>query len=236
MMLSERMRAVAALVPQAECLADVGTDHAYLPISLVQQGRVRRAVAMDVNEGPLLRASAHIGEAGLGDRIGVRLSDGLTALKPGEADVVLIAGMGGPLTVRILKMGRGILENEDGADNCVKYLVLQPQSEIGDVRSYISGQGWKICREDMVLEDGKFYPMMEAERGQEDLTELQLAYGPRLLEEKDEVLYAFLRREEQTLLHVAEGLGKAETERQKARLLEVKTRLSLNGKAQQVFL
>lgn len=236
MMLSERMRAVAALVPQAECLADVGTDHAYLPISLVQQGRVRRAVAMDVNEGPLLRASAHIGEAGLGDRIGVRLSDGLTALKPGEADVVLIAGMGGPLTVRILKTGRGILENEDGADNCVKYLVLQPQSEIGDVRSYISGQGWKICREDMVLEDGKFYPMMEAERGQEDLTELQLAYGPRLLEEKDEVLYAFLRREEQTLLHVAEGLGKAETERQKARLLEVKTRLSLNGKAQQVFL
>lgn len=235
MMLSERMKAVAALVPQAECLADVGTDHGYLPISLVQQGRVKRAVAMDVNEGPLLRAAAHIGEAGLGDRIGVRLSDGLTALERGEAGVILIAGMGGPLTVRILKMGRGILEDEDGAGSCVKSLVLQPQSEIGDVRSYISGQGWKIFREDMVLEDGKFYPMMEAERGQEDLTELQLAYGPRLLEERDEVLLAYLKREEQTLRHVAEGLGKAETGRQKMRLIQVEKRLDLNDQAQRCY-
>ena len=116
MMLSKRMQAVADLVPEAACLADIGTDHGYLPISLVQKGRVSRAIAMDVNAGPLDRASGHIEECGLGERIATRLSDGLTELGPGEADVVLIAGMGGPLTVRILERGKNIWNPAAGTE------------------------------------------------------------------------------------------------------------------------
>lgn len=230
MMLSKRMQAVADLVPQGDCLADVGTDHGYLPIYLVREKKVRRAIAMDVNEGPLLRAASHIGEAGLGDLISVRQSDGLLKLKRGEADLVLIAGMGGALTIRILEMGQSLLDEGPG---CVKALVLQPQSEIGSVRGYLSDHGWRICREDMVLEDGKFYPMMEAERGQERLTYLQQTYGPRLLEERNETLSAYLRREEETLRNVADKLKASDGGRIRSRLAEVEERLDENRRAQE---
>ena len=148
MMLSERLQAVCALCPHGECLVDIGTDHGYVPVTLVEEGVVNRAVAMDVRKGPLSRAAASVREAGLTDRISLRLSDGLDGLQAGEADVVLIAGMGGPLTVRILAAGEEKLSD-------VKALVLQPQSEIGDVRRYLSMHGWRILRENMVLEDGK---------------------------------------------------------------------------------
>ena len=212
---------------------------------------------MAVRKGPLSRADASVKEAGLTDRISLRLSDGLDGLQAGEADVVLIAGMGGPLTVRILAAGEEKLSG-------VKALVLQPQSEIGDVRRYLSMHGWRILRENMVLEDGKYYPMMEAERGQEPLSRLQLQYGPRLLEERHPVLLQYLRHEERTLLMVlkklkelektsdedrsleTEGLqdagkdgsrnkkdtGRAGAERRAARAAQVQMALELNNRAQ----
>ena len=213
MMLSERLQAVCALCPRGECLVDIGTDHGYVPVTLVEEGIVNRAVAMDVRKGPLSRAAASVREAGLSDRICLRLSDGLDGLQAGEADVVLIAGMGGPLTVRILAAGEEKLSD-------VKALVLQPQSEIGDVRRYLSMHGWRILRENMVLEDGKYYPMMEAERGQEPLSRLQLQYGPRLLEERHPVLLQYLRHEERTLLMVLKKLKELEKTSGEGRGLE----------------
>ena len=100
--LSKRMQAVAALVQNTTCLADVGCDHGYVPIYLIQSECIGHAIAMDVNRGPLLRAEEHIREVHLEDYIETRLSDGLTALAPSEADGVVIAGMGGALTKRIL--------------------------------------------------------------------------------------------------------------------------------------
>lgn len=283
MMLSKRMQAVADLVPEAACLADIGTDHGYLPIRLVQKGRVRRAIAMDVNAGPLDRASGHIEECGLGERIATRLSDGLTELGPGEADVVLIAGMGGPLTVRILERGKDVwnpaADTEPGGGSkgagtepgggskavgsepdggskaagtepgngsrdteeqdpglTVKAIILQPQSEIPDVRRYLMGNGWRIAAENMVLEDGKFYPMMKAERGPEELTSLQLIYGPRLLEDKNPVLLSYLQHEEKTLRKVLENLEKADGgERKEARRKEVEKRLQVNAAARMLY-
>lgn len=294
MMLSKRMQAVADLVPEAACLADIGTDHGYLPISLVQKGRVSRAIAMDVNAGPLDRASGHIEECGLGERIATRLSDGLTELGPGEADVVLIAGMGGPLTVRILERGKNIWNPAAGTEPgggskaagseldrgsggagteldggsggagtepgggrgeagtepgngsrdteeqdpglTVKAIILQPQSEIPDVRRYLMENGWRIAAENMVLEDGKFYPMMKAERGPEELTSLQLIYGPRLLEDKNPVLLSYLQHEEKTLRKVLENLEKADGgERKEARRKEVEKRLQVNAAARRLY-
>ena len=106
MQISERLRTVAGMVSPGCRLADVGTDHAYIPIYLMQNGVIPQAVAMDINQGPLLRATENIRRYGLTGRIETRLSDGLEKLQAGEADTILIAGMGGLLMVRILETGR----------------------------------------------------------------------------------------------------------------------------------
>ncbi|MDO4261077.1 MAG: class I SAM-dependent methyltransferase [Eubacteriales bacterium] len=154
--LSRRMSALAALVTEGNRLADVGTDHGYVPIALVQSGRIPSAIAMDVAEGPLGRAREHIREQGLDTYIETRQSDGLSRLRPGEADTVLIAGMGGMLMLRILKAAEGRLMG-------VRELILQPQSEIHLVRRYLRAGGFSIAAEDVVEEDGKYYPMFRAE-------------------------------------------------------------------------
>lgn len=156
MQLSKRLRAVADLVPGGTVLADVGTDHAYIPIALVEEGKIPRALAMDINQGPLMRAEENIKAHGLEEKIEIRLSDGLEKMKKGEADAVLIAGMGGLLTVRILSGKREIL---DGVT-----LVLQPQSDLPSVRGWLAEEGYTITAEDLVLEDGKYYPMMRAQK------------------------------------------------------------------------
>ena len=122
MQLSNRMRKLASLVTKGNRLADVGTDHAYIPIALVREGRIPSALAMDVNQGPLSRAREHIRSSGLDTYIETRLSDGLEKLRSEEADTVLIAGMGGMLTVRILEGGFHCLDT-------VQELILQRSEE-----------------------------------------------------------------------------------------------------------
>ena len=104
--ISNRLMTAAALVTQGYTLADVGTDHGYIPIYLLQQKKIPSAIAMDINEGPLERAKEHIALYGLQAYIQTRLSDGVAALKPGEVEAVLIAGMGGGLVMHILKTGK----------------------------------------------------------------------------------------------------------------------------------
>lgn len=123
MQISKRLEAVASFVEQGSVIADVGCDHGYIPIYLYQKGMIPKAIAMDVNKGPLERAEIHIREYGLGEYITTRLSDGVRALKPNEADAVVIAGMGGALMEKIIEEGEETLKS-------VSYLILQPQSEL----------------------------------------------------------------------------------------------------------
>ncbi len=185
--LSKRMERLADMVTEGSRLADVGTDHGYVPIYLYEKKRISWAAAMDIHRGPLERAKAHIREAGLEAYIETRLGDGLSSLHPGEADTVLIAGMGGPLTVRILSKGREKLEG-------VGELILQPQSEINRVRRWLLGNGFQIVREDMVLEDGKYYPMFRAVPGipAEAYREEEYRYGKPELQCSPEVWKEFL--------------------------------------------
>lgn len=151
--LSKRLKLAASFVEPGAVVADVGTDHGYVPIWLVQEGVAAGGIAMDVNPGPLERAAAHIGACGLTDRIQTRLGDGLSALSDGEADTVMIAGMGGPLITRILTDG---LETAWG----MKRLILSPQSEIRSVREFLERQGFVIEDEAMTEEDGKYYTVI----------------------------------------------------------------------------
>ena len=219
--LSKRMERLAEMVAGGGCLADVGTDHGYVPIYLCEKKRILSAVAMDIRRGPLERAEAHIREAGLEAYIETRLSDGLKALRAGEAHTVLIAGMGGPLTVRILSEGRDKLE---GAGE----LVLQPQSEIRKVRQWLSENGYRIVREDTVLEDGKFYPMFRAVPGcpGEAYTEGDYRYGRQELQHSPEVWKEFLKKRLESRRGILVQLPK-EREGQAVRLRERREELEL---------
>lgn len=227
--ISRRLKAVAAMVTPGVRLADVGTDHGYIPIYLIQTEKIRCAVAMDINQGPLERAQEHIRQYGLGEQIETRLSDGLYALAPGEADSIVIAGMGGLLMVRILEEGKAVLET--GPE-----LILQPQSEIRQVRAYLETEGYEIVQEDLVLEEGKYYPMMRAVKrgakaaGEETdplLRELGLRFGPKLLAEHHPLLDAYLKREEMLSLRVLESLDGKHTEAAVRRRLEIGQELEL---------
>lgn len=167
MQLSLRLSAIADLVTEGNRLVDVGCDHGYLPVYLIQQKKIPSAIAMDVRKGPLSRAQEHIRQYGLEEYIQTRLSDGLEGLKAGEGDTLVIAGMGGPLMERILTDGRSVR-------NSFSELILQPQSDIPHFRRFIQSEGWEITEEKMVEEDGKFYPMMRVVPGKNVHSSLKL--------------------------------------------------------------
>ncbi len=153
--------------------------------------------------------------------IETRLSDGLHELKRGEADTVLIAGMGGALMVRILSEGTGALKE-------VRELVLQPQSEIGDVRRWLGSHGWHIIKEDILLDEGKYYPMFKAVPGEaEDYTEAEYRFGKLEMQESPEVLADFLRKRLEVNRQIAAGLPENGEERIAARRAEVAAEIRL---------
>ncbi len=189
MELSKRLQAVADLVSEGLVVADVGTDHGYIPIYLIETKKSPKAFAMDVNKGPLLRAKEHIAEHGLDACIETRLSDGVRALEKDECECVVVAGMGGALTIKIMEEGKDIFRN-------LKEFVLQPQSELQKVRAYLYQNAYSIVEENMVLDDGKFYPMFRVINGQsEEYHAIELCYGKLLLEQKNAVLKNFLEKE-----------------------------------------
>lgn len=148
--ISERLKCVAGLVNKGARVADIGTDHAYLPIYLVQNGISNKVYACDVRKEPLRRAKLHIDEYGLSDKITTQLCDGLKGINKGDVDTVTICGMGGKLMKNILKAGIDKL-----GDNT--QLVLSAQSELRDFRKYLLETGIDIKSEHMLLEDGKYY-------------------------------------------------------------------------------
>ena len=235
--LSKRMEAIASMITPGGVLADVGTDHGYIPIYQVQLHRNPYAVAMDLRKGPLERAAEHIRQSGLTGQIKTRLSDGVAALEPGEADSIVVAGMGGELILHILSEGEAVCRQ-------AKELILQPQSEIAAVRRYLREHGYYVDAENMVFEDGKYYPMMRAQKRQAKTEEVmkcdgpeeelqleqELRYGPQLLWNKHPLLEGYLEREETLYRNVLDSLSGKNTEGAAARRAEVEHELFLIDK------
>ena len=171
--LSKRLERILSMIRPGALLADIGTDHAYVPIAAVDRGLCDMALACDIIPGPLERARANIEAAGLADRIEIRQGDGLEALGEDCPDCIVIAGMGGSLMGRILREGWERLENSP-------QLVLSPQSEWMEFRRFLIDHDWMICREAMVEEDGKYYLILDCENGPVAGTEVkyaELRYG-----------------------------------------------------------
>lgn len=220
MELSKRLAAVAGLVTEGASVTDIGTDHGYVPIYLAETGRSPHIIAMDVNQGPLERADRNILEHGLESRIETRRSDGLACLEAEEADAMVAAGMGGNLTIRILEQSPQIVGS-------LREFILQPQSEIHKVRKYLNENGFLLVAEDMVEEDGKFYPVMKLIHGKEpEYAEEELYYGRMLLKQRHPVLHRFLVREEKLKLEIYEKLSCQQGDRARLRRKELEEELS----------
>ncbi|MDD3221477.1 MAG: class I SAM-dependent methyltransferase [Lachnospiraceae bacterium] len=212
--ISKRLEQVAGMVPKGTRLADVGTDHGYVPLWLLERGLITSAIGMDVNKGPLLRAEENRNKYGFQEMMELRLSDGLEKLKPGEADTVLAAGMGGPLMIRILEEGTSVLMDIDT-------LVLQPQSEIASVRRYLLEHDFRIQEEIMLVDEGKYYMAMKAVHGITDgWTETEYLFGKHLLENKHPVLLEYLKKEKALYQSIKTRLEK-ESQTHKKRYQEV---------------
>ncbi|MBR3576810.1 MAG: SAM-dependent methyltransferase [Clostridia bacterium] len=156
MNLTPRLSAVADLAGKSLSLADIGTDHAYIPIYLMQKGLISTAVAADINEGPLERADKNIRKAGLSDKITLRLSDGLDNIKDNEAETVVIAGMGGEIISHMLEKPKPL---------GIKKMVLQPMTDIPLVRRKLHENGMIITAERLAAEKDKIYTVIACEYG-----------------------------------------------------------------------
>lgn len=228
--LSLRMQALTDMVSKGRVVCDVGCDHGWVSIYLVQQGIAPKVYAMDVRIGPLERAREHICLYRLEAYIETRLSDGLTNLSEGEADCMICAGMGGPLMMKILTEGRQKAKS-------MKELILQPQSELTLFRKFLRGEGYRIVSEDMVLEEGKFYPMMKVVPVKEaevvcedkDMQEVWDAYGELLLKQKHPVLKQYLVKTKEHVEGLLEHLKQQNTAED--RILQLKEELKLLEKA-----
>ena len=229
MQLSKRLQAVAKLVTPTHTMADIGTDHGYLPIYLITERIVERAIAMDVNEGPLDVAKANIAKYQCANKIETRRSDGVTALMANEAQTIVIAGMGGNLVIKILKEGAELLVS-------VPELILQPQSEITAVRKFLQENGYDIVAEEMVCEDGKYYPMMKVVHGDmPPYRETDFIYGPCLLKDKNPVLKQFLDKEKETLCKISQQISQQGSALTTGRQQEIKQEMCLNELARRSY-
>lgn len=154
--LKPRLKMAADMVRTGSRVADIGTDHAYLPAALILEGKIPSAIAADLRKGPLENAEATVRAYGIADKVQLRLSDGLKLVLPEEVDDVVIAGMGGILIAEILSSALWVRDKS-------KRLVLQPQSHSEDVRKFLFDNGFEIIDETACFEDEKVYICMCAE-------------------------------------------------------------------------
>ncbi|MEG0322031.1 MAG: class I SAM-dependent methyltransferase [Oscillospiraceae bacterium] len=155
--LTDRLQAVAKEIPQGAHMADVGTDHGYLPTWLIQTGRVERLIASDLRQAPLERARRNVQKHEVADRVDLRLCDGLAGIRPDEVDTVVIAGMGGEIIAKILAAAPWTK-----ACRCI----LQPMSSHPDLRRWLWSNGYQITLEQLVREGKVLYTVLTATGGE----------------------------------------------------------------------
>ena len=203
--LSKRLAMVASYVPTGAVVADIGSDHAYLPCYLVHNGVASRAIAGEVVKGPYESAVRQVRSEGLTDKIEVRLADGLAAVQESDkVDTVTICGMGGPLIVSILS------KNPESLEHATR-LILQPNIHAKVIREWALQNHWAILDEEMIKEDGKIYEVLVLQRGSMTLTEAEILFGPKLMANKSEIFVEKWSRELENWQRILTSIETAET-------------------------
>ncbi len=202
--LSLRLQCVTVHIPKGSILADIGSDHAYLPCYAIINDLCSKAIAGEVVEGPYQSALKQVKETGLQARIDVRKGDGLDVLEVDEATSVTIAGMGGTLIASILERGKNKLAK-------VERLILQPNVGSQNVRIWLIENNWELVDEEILEEDGKIYEILIAERGgplkpYEDEREKEIKFGPFLMKQQHPIFVKKWVGEKQHLEKVIEQM------------------------------
>ena len=197
--LSNRLQAVARHIPAGASVADIGTDHGYLPVFLVINDISGKVIASDRSKGPLSAAEQLVRLLSLENQISLRLGEGLSVLQPGEAEVICVAGMGGVAITGILA------ENMEIA-RAARRLVMQPQRNVPAVRRFLADNGFRLVAEDLAEDDGFFYEILVAEPGEMTLDDWQAEFGPLLLEQRHPLLKDFLKLRERDLTRLLEAM------------------------------
>lgn len=220
MELSPRLAAIASLIPPGSPVADIGTDHALLPLYLVSTGRSPRVIATEMNEKPYQAAGRQVLAAGAAGRVQVRRGDGLEAIGPGEVEVIVIAGMGGGTISGILERSRGVLAG-------VSRLVLQPMSDAPALRVWLVQNGWCLADEELAKEDGKFYVIIAAEPGEECCGDgFLLEVGPVLVNKCSPVLIEYLEKIKGDYQRVLGGLARSRAPEAMEKAIEFTSKLA----------
>ena len=205
--LSQRLQAIADLVPAGAKVADIGTDHGFLPCYLAQSGKAELVIACDVNAQPLALAQKNITDYNVGDKVSTRLGNGLAVLKPGEVDTVTIAGMGGSLMIDILDASPMVVDR-------LKRIVLQPNVGAEAVRIWAEKNRWQIVAEDLIRENDIFSVIIVLEQGRSDrfMSAVELYLGPKLLAEHHPMLGLYISEEWEKTQHILDQLSKSDSE------------------------
>ena len=217
--ISRRLQEIAGLVTTGNRVADIGSDHGYLPVYLIEKGIAPHCIAGEVNQGPYESAAGQVRQSGMTEVIDVRLGDGLAVLQKGDVDTICIAGMGGSLIASILAAGKDKLEG-------VSQLVLQPNVGEPMLRRWLKNEGWLLIDEKIIEEDGIIYEILmavpgdgaEPYRGKERKEDELLELGPILWEKNHPLLYKKWGKElekQHKILHQLDKSSSAETERKK---------------------
>jgi len=200
MKLTPRLLAIANKVDKGNIVADIGTDHGFIPIYLIENNLSPKVIAADINEGPLDNAKRQIMQKGYNDRIETRLGNGLDILTPGEVDTVIIAGMGGLLI-------RDILMESLHITQAVKQFILQPMVAQAELREWLVHHGFEIVDEQLVKEGHKFYEIITAAIGKQRIDdEIYYEIGQKLIINRDPLLYEFILKQVQIQKDIMEGL------------------------------
>lgn len=210
--LTERLRTIADMVDSGSRLADIGTDHGFVPIYLLTLGKIRYAVASDVHMGPLDKARENTLKYGVGEKMRLCRADGMDGLRENEADTAVIAGMGGELICRILNR----------VPQSIQTLILQPMTDLEEVRKKVHRMGFTLTEEKIAREDNKFYIIMKARRGACPFwAEEDYLISPLLM--RDEQLGAYLDLKLLQVSHALEQLADSDRAEVVAHFEKLKT-------------
>lgn len=217
--LSQRLQAIADFVPQGARVADVGTDHGFLPCYLAQNNQAVKVYASDINEQPLALAQKNVADYNVGEIVSTRLGNGLAVIEPGEVDVVTIAGMGGSLMIEILDAAPLVVDK-------LNRIILQPNVGAEAVRIWAEKNRWHIVEEQLVRENDRFSVIiaMEPGRSLNSMTPVELFLGPELLKQQHPLLGLYISEEYDKAQMVLEQLAKSDSEesRHKEQMLKRK--------------
>ena len=219
--LTPRLLKIADLIHPCNCMADIGTDHAYLPVYLCMTNKCKTAIASDIRKGPLQRAASTVSKYNCTDIIETRLGGGVSTITANEAESIVIAGMGGLIISQILSEGFDIVTS-------AKQIILQPMTATEELREYLSSNGFEIIGEYLAKEDAKIYNILSVRYSgiSYSLSEVELYLGKDIKENNPELFPEYLEKKKKKLVNMIKGLELAVGSDSTAKLDKTKYLLS----------